>query len=547
LEAIQNRNCDWFYLAQPDEFKKIPSIPFAYWIPNRIREAFNGQTLVEHTISDGQTKTGDNDRYLRLLWEVEYDNIGIDLKWLLHPKGGPFRRWHGNLEWVIDWSNEARAHYRQDRVARILPEYLWFRRGVCWTLITSGEISFRMVEKNEIFNLAAPTLFPKDDNKLFLYLGFLNSCITTYMLRLLNPTLNSNLGRQTEGIEQKINLNVSQCIDIAKTDWNSFETAYEFKLHPFLTDDLAARLIEGSFLNWEKHCIESIKTLKRIEEDNNRLFIEAYGLSGELSPEIPEEKITLARSCREEDIKRLVSYAIGCMMGRYSLDKPGVVYARSGNKGFDPSQYKTFPADQDGIIPIMEEDWFDRDASNRLVSFIGVAWPKEHLEENLRFIAGSLGSNNREQPRDTIRRYLATAFFRDHLRIYKRRPIYWLFSSGKLRTFQCLVYLHRYNEGTLSRMRTEYVIPLQGKIASRIEQLSNDIQNATSASHRRKMEKERDTLIKQQAELQSFDEKLRHYADLRISLDLDDGVKVNYGKFGDLLAEVKTVTGGSDE
>jgi type II restriction/modification system DNA methylase subunit YeeA len=176
-----------------------------------------------------------------------------------------------------------------------------------------------------------------------------------------------------------------------------------------------------------------------------------------------------------------------------------------------------------------------------------VAWPKEHLEENLRFIAGSLGSNNREQPRDTIRRYLATAFFRDHLRIYKRRPIYWLFSSGKLRTFQCLVYLHRYNEGTLSRMRTEYVIPLQGKIASRIEQLSNDIQNATSASHRRKMEKERDTLIKQQAELQSFDEKLRHYADLRISLDLDDGVKVNYGKFGDLLAEVKTVTGGSDE
>jgi type II restriction/modification system DNA methylase subunit YeeA len=266
-------------------------------------------------------------------------------------------------------------------------------------------------------------------------------------------------------------------------------------------------------------------------------------LEDELSSDVPDDQITLYRSNREEDIKRLLSYAIGCMMGRYSLDKPGLVYAHSANKDFDPSQYQIFPADDDGIIPMMETDWFSDDAGNRLVEFISVAWPKEHLAENLTFIADSLGPNRNEQPRDTIRRYLATGFYKHHLAMYKRRPIYWLFSSGKHRAFQCLVYLHRYHEGTLSRMRTEYVIPLQGKIASRMDQLADDIAAASSTSHCKKLEKERDTFRKQHAELQTFDEHLRHYADHRISLDLDDGVKVNYGKFGELLAEVKAVTG----
>jgi len=235
------------------------------------------------------------------------------------------------------------------------------------------------------------------------------------------------------------------------------------------------------------------------------------------------------------------------MMGRYSLDKPGLIYAHSGNQGFDSSQYQTFSADDDGIIPITDDDWFPDDAANRVEAFIATAWPKEHLEENLKFVAESLGPNRNEQPRETIRRYLATGFYKHHLSMYKRRPIYWLFSSGKQRAFQCLVYLHRYNEGTLSRMRTEYVIPLQGKISSRIDQLKDDVDAATSTSYRKRLEKERDKLLKQQAELQTFDEKLRHYADRRIRLDLDDGVKVNYAKFGDLLAEVKAVTGSTQE
>jgi type II restriction/modification system DNA methylase subunit YeeA len=288
--------------------------------------------------------------------------------------------------------------------------------------------------------------------------------------------------------------------------------------------------------------------MKALEEGINQLLITAHNLGNELSPEVPDDQITLYRPDRAEDIKRLISYCIGCMMGRYSLDKPGLIYAHDGNRGFDPSEYKTFRADDDGIIPLLETDWGIRDdATNRFVKFIGVVWPKEHLEENLKFVADSLGLTGNEQPRDTIRRYLATGFYKHHLSMYKKRPIYWLFSSGKQRAFQCLVYLHRYHEGTLARMRTEYVIPLQGQIAARIEQLEGDKAKATSTSHRKKLQKEQDDLKKQQTELLTFEEKLKHAADQKISLDLDDGVKVNYAKFGDLLAESKAITGGKDD
>ena len=273
-----------------------------------------------------------------------------------------------------------------------------------------------------------------------------------------------------------------------------------------------------------------------------------------MQPDVPEDQITLARADRERDVCNLISYALGCMMGRYSLDQPGLILANGGDtvaeylaKVGKPLEALTFRPDEDGIVPITEVSWFSDDATERVVEFIGKAWPSQHLEENLKFIADALGPTRDEHPRDTIRRYLATGFYKDHLSTYKKRPIYWLFSSGKQRAFQALVYLHRYTPGTLARMRTEYVIPLQGKIRTRIEQLAGDIPAATSTSHRRKLEKERETLIKQQAELATFDEKLRHYADQRIALDLDDGVKVNYGKFGDLLAEVKAITGGKDE
>lgn len=288
--------------------------------------------------------------------------------------------------------------------------------------------------------------------------------------------------------------------------------------------------------------------MRRLEQANNFYFLQAYKLREQLSPEVPDSQITLYRADHADDIKRLLSYAIGCMMGRYSLDAPGLIYAGGGNKDFDTNHYETFRADNDGIIPILNTDWgIPDDGANRIVEFIGVAWPKEHLEENLKFIADSLRGPNVEQPRETIRRYLAAGFYKHHLSMYKKRPIYWLFSSGKQRSFQCLVYLHRYHEGTLARMRTDYVIPLQGQIGARIEQLEGDKAKTTGSSHRNKLQKEQDNLKKQQAELHIFEEKLKHAADQKIGLDLDDGVKVNYAKFGDLVAEAKAITGGKDD
>ena len=234
------------------------------------------------------------------------------------------------------------------------------------------------------------------------------------------------------------------------------------------------------------------------------------------------------------------------MMGRYSLDEPGLIYAHAGNVGFDASRYKTFPADPDGIVPLTDELWFEDDAANRVREFLLAVWGSETLDENMAWLAESLGQKGNETPDETIRRYLPSSFFKDHLQTYKKRPIYWLFTSGKQGAFQALVYLHRYNEGTLARMRAEYVVPLTGKIQSRIEMLEKDAESASTAA-RNKLNKEIEKLRKKHVELLAYDEKLRHYADMRIQIDLDDGVKVNYGKFGDLLAEVKAVTGGSGE
>ena len=284
--------------------------------------------------------------------------------------------------------------------------------------------------------------------------------------------------------------------------------------------------------------------MRDIEVENNRIFINAYGLQDELSPEVPEDQITLTRADREKDCQRLISYAIGCMMGRYSLDEPGLIYAHAGNIGFDPSRYIKFPADADGIVPITDELWFEDDAAWRIREFLTTVWSPDTLEENMQWLAESLGIKPGETPDETIRRYIADKFFKDHLQTYKKRPIYWLFSSGNQGAFQALVYLHRYHEGTLARMRAQYVVPLTGKIQTRIDMLFKDAAAASSTAARNKLAKQIESLKKKHTELIAYDEQLRHYADMRIQLDLDDGVKVNYGKFGNLLAEVKAVTGG---
>ena len=323
-------------------------------------------------------------------------------------------------------------------------------------------------------------------------------------------------------------------------------------------------VLSASYQDWINECARRTDEVRKLEEDNNRFFLAAYDLLGEISEKVPTNKITLGtnpsnRYSAAVDVQdqldsfgrgsteEFISYAIGCMMGRYSLDEPGLIYAHAGNVAFAPSRYARFPPNADGILPITDEHWFEDDAPARVREFLQTVWGPDTLAENLAWLAESLGIKGSETPEETIRRYIADKFYKDHLQTYKKRPIYWLFSSGKQGAFQALVYLHRYHEGTLARMRAEYVIPLSAKMAARLEMLEQDANAATSAAARTKVRKQIESLRKKQTELLAFDEKLRHYADMRITLDLDDGVKVNYGKFGDLLEGVKVVTGGAGD
>jgi len=501
--------------------------------------------------------------------------VGRDKHWLFYAKGGGFRRWHGNLLEVVDWSKAAREHFRVDHVCRIIPEYLWYKAGVTWGLITSSRPSFRILPEESTFDVGGSSVFFKDDDDIEYALGLLNTKFALSILKASNPTLNFQVRNIRDvpfaevGQRSIVVNNVKALIDCSKLDWDSYECAWDFKVLPVLLASPESSLtLDKSYMEWLYKNRVAISETKRLEEENNRFFIDAYGLADELTQEVPIEQITLTVNpayrygikgteeerntrFREDSMQELLSYSIGCMMGRYSLDEPGLIYARSGNEGFDASRYSRFPADDDGIVPLTDTEWFGDDAANRVEEFIGEAWASESLEENLAFLAANLspkkGKGQGEGSRDTIRRYLCDKFYKDHMQTYKKRPIYWLFSSGKQKAFQCLVYLHRYNEGTLARMRTEYVIPLSAKLATHVEKLEQDKDASESAAEVKRLEKQITKLHKQQVELSSFDEKLRHYADQRISLDLDDGVKENYGKFGDLLAEVKAIHGKKPE
>jgi type II restriction/modification system DNA methylase subunit YeeA len=591
LEAIRNPNCGWFYRTKPDALKKIPGRPVAYWVSDGVRAAFeSGRPLKEIGDTRQGMATSDNARFLRMWPEVAWQSFcskalnrqaarSSGATWFPYNKGGEFRKFYGNCDFVVNWRNDGEellAHASSlygspTRTIKSISEY--FKPSISWSKISSGWLAMRAYPPGFLFDVAGCSIFSDEADVRDWLLGFANSTACRCLLSAISPTLNFEAGqvaqlpivRTSEGCREEIVRNVRQLVSLAATDWNICEHSWEFQGFPLTK--LVSRngpTLESSYEAWRAECRETVARAKQLEERNNHLFIDAYGLADELTSEVSVEQITLTvnpayryggklteeelRSrFRQDTMKELVSYAIGCMMGRYSLDAPGLIYAHSGNEGFEHGHYRRFPADDDGIIPVTDTHWFDDDVCHRLVEFISVAWDKSHLEENLTFLAANLLPKKNESSRDTIRRYLSDSLFADHLQTYKKRPIYWLFSSGKQKAIQCLVYLHRYNEGTLARMRSEYVIPLQGKMAARLEQLQGDIQGATSTAHQKRLEKEQAKLKKQQIELLAFDEKLRHYADKRICLDLDDGVKVNYGKFGDLLADVKAVHGKKPE
>jgi type II restriction/modification system DNA methylase subunit YeeA len=565
LEAIRNTNCGWFYKSKPDHFKKIAGSPIAYWLS----EALLNNFVIHQPFSNfSEIKKGmetcNNELFVRKWSEVSRTKSNLsfeknkvsDEKWFPFVKGGEVRRWYGNYDLLVNWENSGEAIHRYNKIpmnyngAPVRAKKYYFREGVTWSSVTSSLFSVRYMEEGCIFGTGGSSAFFGDE-ELPLHLGFLNSIVCWELLKSVSMTLNFEVGHISvlpiaplqKKDRERISINVNQLILIAKDNWNSFESSWNFKRLPFCF----GHSLVVAWGQWAEVSKGRMISMKELEEENNRIFINAYGLQDELSPEVPESQITLARADREKDCQRLISYAIGCMMGRYSLDEPGLIYAQAGNVGFEPDRYATFSADADGIVPITDELWFADDAPSRIREFLRSVWGPDTLEENMAWLAESLGTKASETPDETIRRYVADKFFKDHLQTYKKRPIYWLFSSGKQGAFQALIYLHRYSEGTLARMRAEYVVPLTGKIQSRIEMLQKDSAAANSTAARNKLAKEVEKLKKKHVELLDYDEQLRHYADMRISLDLDDGVKVNYGKFGDLLADVKAVTGGAGD
>ncbi|WP_180106517.1 MULTISPECIES: BREX-1 system adenine-specific DNA-methyltransferase PglX [unclassified Acinetobacter] len=560
LETINSNDSTLKFLSSQEKFKKIPGSPVAFWVSDKVGEIFE-KNLAIGNIADAVVglQTGDNNRFLRFWQEVSIQRIGFHFenreqakfsnkKWFPYNKGGDFRKWYGNQELIVNWENdgfEIRNFVDANGKQRSRPQNteFYFRQSVSWSFISASYFGVRYYPTGFIFDVGGSSLFPKH-NHYKVITGFLCSYIAPQLMKVVNPTVNFQVGniQQLPYIEvTEKNNHVETCIQIAKYDWDSYETSWDFTQNPIIrTQQLN---LEHAFTAWQQQNSDAVAEMKRLEEENNKLFIDAYGLQDELTPDVPDEQITLTRADREKDSQRLVSYALGCMMGRYSLDEPGLIYAHAGNQDFDASRYQTFPADADGIIPLTEMHWFEDDATHRIQEFLTAVWGKDTLDANMLWLAESLDKKANETAEDTIRRYLASKFYKDHMQTYKKRPIYWLFSSGKQGAFQALVYLHRYNESTLARMRTEYVMPLISKMSAMVNSLQSEIENSDSAAEIKRKEKELQNLHKQQAELSSFEEKLRHYADQRITLDLDDGVKVNYGKFGDLLAEVKAVTG----
>lgn len=554
LDAIKNPNCGWFYTAKPDDFKKIPGNPIAYWISNSIRKVFSDcESLSVYAPAKKGMMTGDNNRFIRKFWEISESNIfkkcnshseslTSDKKWYPLNKGGDFRRWYGNEEHVVNFKKDGEELKKFEKYGERNPE-LYFKEGLSWTKITSSFFSVRYSSTGHLYDDASCVCVAKDNTNLYSIIGLLNSNVASLLLSSISQTLNFSPG-EISRIPTKLLLSdetIRKLILFSKSDWDSYENSLDFTENPIIRTGQSN--LEQAFNTWQQQNADAVAEMKRLEEENNKLFIDAYGLQDELTPDVPDAQITLTRADREKDSQRLVSYALGCMMGRYSLDEPGLIYAHAGNQDFDASRYQKFPADADGIIPLTEMHWFEDDATHRIQEFLTAVWGKDTLDTNMLWLAESLDKKASETAEDTIRRYLASKFYKDHMQTYKKRPIYWLFSSGKQGAFQALVYLHRYNESTLARMRTEYVMPLISKMAAMVNSLQSEIENSDSAAEIKRKEKELQNLHKQQAELSSFEEKLRHYADQRISLDLDDGVKVNYGKFGDLLAEVKAVTG----
>lgn len=560
LEALNNPECAYFYEKNQRNFMEIAGEPIAYWLSEIWFKVFDTSPKLADTAKPrvGQN-TGDNERFLRLWHEIKFSKIGFGVsherifdnpyKWIPYSKGGAFRRWYGNYYYVINWENDGKE-IKDYAVVRNKGKH-WSRyiqnlnymccEGVTWSDISSSKFACRYLPEGFICDVKGSSAYPERDI-ILPYLAFLNSSITDEGLKVLAPTISFQTGdisrlpfalkKEHYGLIAPL---AEEAVQISKADWDSFETSWDFIRHPLIRNTTS---IGEAYQEWEQECNSRFNRVKEIEESLNRMMIEIYGLEKEVSPKVDDYYITVRKADFERDIRSFISYAVGCMTGRFSLDEDGLVFA-GGN--WDVSRYKSFCADKDGILPICDDEYFDDDITGQFVKFVETVYGKTTLEENLKFIADALGGNG--SPRETIRNYFLNDFYTDHCSTYSvtgsgKRPIYWLFDSGKKNGFKCLIYMHRYQPDTIARIRTDYVHEQQARYRTAIAGLARQIVDAPT-SERVRLNKQLTKLKDQAEEVRVYEEKIHHLADQMISIDLDDGVKHNYEIFQDVLAKIK--------
>lgn len=553
ITEFHNRR-NWHYVKQSN-FAKIPGAPVAYWVSEKLLCAFSYRPLKYFGESYQGIITGDVNKFLKLWYEVRFNEITFDEKdyhklevsktYYPYIKGGNFRKWLGNLDYVIYWYSNGNNLVR----SRTENRPLFFRSGITWSLITSGSTSFRWFGKGFLCDVSGSSFFTHD-SKLELYvLGLLNSVVCTEILNIINPTINLNIKdillvplvkEYIDIIRTKVEKNIS----LSKSDWDAFETSWDFTKHPLVvnsdqcivnseslantqltTNHSSLATIAQAYQRWEEETNARFAQLKANEEELNRIFIDIYGLQDELTPEVEDKDVTVRKADLQRDIKSLLSYAVGCMFGRYSLDVEGLAYA--GGE-WDESKYVTFKPDEDNVIPITDEDYFEDDIIGRLIAWLKVVYGAEKLEENLRFIADALGTSG-DTARQKIRNYFLKDFFKDHCKIYQKRPIYWLYDSGKQNGFKALIYMHRYNADTSGQVRAEYLGKMEETYESEINRMQ-DIMDNGAGREVALAGKRKEKLQKQLHECRDYDAVLGHIALASIAIDLDDGVKVNYVK-----------------
>ncbi len=544
LEAIRNHNCGFYYEQSTDNFSKIPGSPVAYWASAKMLEAFETGNRFS-----GETKkgvlTGDNNTYLRLWHEVNSykmdlsaysheDMLKSGLKWFPVTSGGEKRRWYGNFDTIVNLENNGADIKANVKNFRLRDPQLYMLEAITWTEISSGIFTCRYVPAGILFGNGGPVSF-FFNGKLKYHLALLNSKVAMEILRYLAPTINygpEQINRIPIVYDNEVQVNefTDKSVLLSKTDWDSFETSWDFQHHPLIRK---VSTIAEAFDQWKAECDDRFSQLKANEEELNRIFIDIYGLQDELTSEVEDKDVTVRKANLSRDIHSFISYAVGCMFGRYSLDVDGLAYA--GGE-WDASKYASFTADKDNIIPICDDEYFEDDIVGLFVKFVKTVYGAGTLDENLKFIADALGGKG--QPKDVIRNYFLNDFYADHCKIYQKRPIYWLFDSGKKNGFKALIYMHRYQPDTIARIRTDYVHEQQARYRTAIADLEQRIANA-STGERVKLNKKLTTLQAQDTEIRTYEEKIHHLADQMISIDLDDGVKKNYAIFQDVLAKIK--------